>query len=160
MLIKVEFSSFALDPARNTPLVILKEANGDRMLPLPVGPLEASAIAMKTLDVTTEKPLTIDVAKCILEELCGSLARVILEVETGSSLVARLEIAANGTLRHVICRASDAIALALDCKAPVFARETVFEAIGHAGEKPREDEKLREHVSSIDTLEFGSCCPE
>ena len=110
MLIKVEFSSFALDPAGNTPLVILKEANGDRMLPLPVGPLEASAIAMKTLDVTTEKPLTIDVAKCILEELCGSLTRVIIEPDTGGSLMARLEITAHETLRKVTCRASDAVA--------------------------------------------------
>jgi uncharacterized protein len=171
MLIKVEFSSFAIDPDKNTPLVILKEANGTRMLPLPVGPLEASAIAIKTLDVTTEKPLTIDVAKCILEELDGSLARVIIDAETGGSLFARLEIvaqsgqSARGTIRNINCRPCDALALALRCETPLFVRETVFETVVRngttpAGKKPSEFEKLRTSISSLDTMEFGSYYPE
>jgi uncharacterized protein len=158
MLIKVEFASFAIDPDKNTPLVILKEANGARMLPLPVGPLEASAIAIKTLDVTTEKPLTIDMAKCILEELGGSLARVIIDADAGGTFTARLEIAVHGTIRNVNCRPCDAIALALRCETPLFVRETAFEAIVPGGKKtpPPEHDKLRTAVSSLDTMEFGS----
>jgi uncharacterized protein len=160
MLIKVEFTSFALDPDKNTPLIILKEANGARMLPLPVGPLEASAIAIKTLDVATEKPLTIDVAKCILEELCCSLSRVIIDAEADGSLFARLDIDTRGTIRNVKCRPCDAIALALRCEAPLFVRETVFEAIvpdnSLTGKRCRpEREKLRKNISSLDTMEFG-----
>lgn len=161
MLIKVEFASFALEPDKNMPLIILKETNGARMLPLPVGPLEASAIAIKTLGVTTENPLTIDVAKCILEELCGSLSRVIIDTEQGGPIFARLEITAHGTIRIVNCRPCDAIALALRCEAPLFVRESVFETIvpyGPTTGKPRGSEldTLRTNLSSLDTMEFGS----
>jgi uncharacterized protein len=160
MLIKVEFASFAIDPDTNTPVVILKETNGTRMLPLPVGPLEASAIAIKTLDVTTEKPLTIDVAKCILEELGGSLARVIIDAAAGGSLFALLEIGSHGKIRNVKCRPCDAIALALRCETPLFVREAAFETFpryGSGGKKPRNArEKLRMDILSLDTMEFGS----
>lgn len=161
MLIKVEFASFAFDPDKNTPLIILKEANGVRMLPLPVGPLEAGAIAIKTLGLATEKPLTIDVAKCILEELGGSLSRVIIDTLTGGPLFARLEITAQGTVRTVNCRPCDAIALALRCNAPLFVQEIVFETIAPdgspAGKMHRsEQDTLRRTISSLDTMEFGS----
>jgi uncharacterized protein len=161
MLIKVEFASFAIDPDKNTPLIILKETNGTRMLPLPVGPLEASAIAIKTLDVATEKPLTIDVAKCILEELNCSLSRVIIDVETDGAIVARLEIVAHGSIHKVNCRPCDAIALALRCETPLFARESVFDAMFQDGDlvgnrRRPACNKLRTHISSLDTIEFGS----
>jgi len=167
MLIKVEFASFGFDPNRNTPLVILKEVSGTRLVPIPVGPLEAGSIAIKTLDVATEKPLTIDVAKCILKELSGTLLRVIIEQETRrGSLVAKLEIAAHGAIRRVTIRPCDAIALALRCSAPVFVRETVFDrAAGTgSGEQDSSDPQnasgslrsLRTRISSLDTMEFGS----
>ena len=162
MLIKVEFASFAMDPDKNTPLIVLKETNGTRMLPLPVGPLEASVIAIKTLDVPMEKPLTIDLAKCILDELHGTLVRVIIDVENGAMLFARLEIVAQGKIRRINCRTCDAIALALRCEAPLFVRETVFEAMVPAGNKtpPPERENLRMSIASLDTMEFGSYYPE
>jgi bifunctional DNase/RNase len=159
MLIKVEFASFAIAPDTSTPLIILKETNGPRMLPLPVGPLEASAIAIKTIDVTTEKPLTIDVAKSILEALGGTLTRVIFNPVAGASLSARLEIVSKGTVQYVNCRPSDAIALALRCMAPLYADETAFETIVHPGPRP-EREKLRTRIASLDTIEFGSYYPE
>ena len=134
------------------------------MLPIVTAPLEASAIAIKTLDVTTEKPLTIDVAKCILEELGGNLARVIIDAETGGALFAVLEITVRGMLRKITCRPCDAIALALRCEAPLFTRETVLEAVGSnaAGKKdPRnEADALRTGILHLDTLEFGRYHPE
>jgi hypothetical protein len=51
MLIQVEVASFAVDPGRNTPVIILKEVSGERTLPVPIGPLEASAIAIESLKV-------------------------------------------------------------------------------------------------------------
>jgi len=148
MLIPMEFSTFGVDQNQAGPLIILREINGARILPIPANPLEASAVAVKTLSITAQKPLTIDVAQCILEELSGSLARVIIEPEKGNSLAARLEITApDHSLRRIACRPCDAIALALRCKAPLLARETAFAIVsdGRAPERS-EGELLREQV--------------
>jgi uncharacterized protein len=155
MLIKVEFASFAVDPDKNTPLIILKEISGARALPIPIGPLEASAIAIETLKVKPEKPLTIDLAKNILETLDGILTRVIIHqgVDNGS-LMARIEIEAQDGIKNVECRPCDAIALALRCHAPLFVRDAVFEKFA-SGNGLSETEKLRRHIAALDTLDFG-----
>ncbi|MDO5576863.1 MAG: DUF151 domain-containing protein, partial [Fibrobacter sp.] len=77
MLIQVEVVSFAVDPSRNIPVIILKETSGERTLPVAIGPLEASAIALESLKVPVEKPLTIDLAKIIMEQLGGVLSRAV-----------------------------------------------------------------------------------
>jgi bifunctional DNase/RNase len=154
MLIKVEFASFAVDPEKNTPLIILKEISGARALPIPIGPLEASAIAIETLKVKPEKPLTIDLAKSILEVLGGRIARVIIHQGSETSLMARIEIEAQGTVTATDCRPCDAIALALRCRAPIFVRDGVFEKFASGGNLSETD-KLRSHIAALDTLDFG-----
>lgn len=155
MLIRVEFASFAVDPGKNIPLIVLKEVSGNRMLPIPIGPLEASAIAIETLKVTPEKPLTIDVAKKIVEELGGTVARVILYQESQGSIMARIELAGRGGIRKIDCRPCDAIALALRCQAPLFVHEAVLEKFASVSEFSERD-KLRRRIAAIDTLDFGS----
>ena len=154
MLIKVEFASFAVDPEKNTPLIILKEMSGARALPIPIGPLEASAIAIETLKVKPEKPLTIDLAKSILEVLGGSIMRVIIHQGKESSLMARIEIEAHDAVSGIECRPCDAIALALRCQAPMFVRDAVFDKFA-SGSGLSEADKLRRHVAALDTLDFG-----
>ncbi|MCU0608392.1 MAG: bifunctional nuclease family protein [Chitinispirillaceae bacterium] len=153
MLIKVEFASFAIDPGKSTPLLLLREAGGTRVLPVSIGPLEASAIAIETLKVSPDRPLTIDLVRTLMKKLGGALIRAII-VE-GSPLCARLEIAAGRGVTRVDCRPCDAVALALRCNAPLFAREAAFRQ-NTAENGPSEEEKLRAHVSGIDTLEFGT----
>lgn len=152
MLITVEFTSFALDPGKNIPLIMLKEKKGSRVLSIPIGPIEASAIALETLKVTPDKPLTIDLAKSLLENLGGTLARVVFFDEAGSSLAARLEITTNRSVKMVECRPCDAIALALRCRAPMFARDTLFEK--NKNESKRDI--LRASIASLTTLDFGN----
>jgi hypothetical protein len=155
MLVKVEFASFALDPHKNMPLIFLKESSGARMFSVTIGPLEAGAIAMETLKVGVEKPLTIDLAKSILERSGGTLKRVILHLDDGQDLMARLEIAVLGGIQGIACRPCDAIALAMRCNASLYAREEVFEKFSdNKGES--EQQKLRQHIASLDTLDFGT----
>ena len=155
MLVKVEFASFAVDPGNNMPLIILRETGGNRIVPVPIGPLEASAIAIETLKVTPLQPLTIDVAKSILEKLNGTLARAIIHLSPSECLIARLEVASGGTVRHLECKPCDAIALALRCRAPLFVREAVFEKFP-LKKGLSEQEQLRAHIAALDTLEFGT----
>jgi bifunctional DNase/RNase len=155
MLVEVEISSFALDPSRNTPVIILKEVSGKRTLPVPIGPLEASAIAIESLKVTPDKPLTIDLTRIIMEQLGGKLTRVIISDIVENSLHARLQIVkGNGAVAMIDCRPSDALALAMRCKTPLYAMDLLFDKIQN-GNSLSEEEKLRKHISSIDTLDFG-----
>jgi uncharacterized protein len=156
MLVKVEFASFAVDTGNNTPLIMLKEIGGDRMLPVPIGPLEASAIAIGTLNVKPQKPFTIDVAKGILEKLGGMLDRVVFFLAyDGPCLMARLYVGAQDSVHTFECKPCDAIALALRCRAPLLVREEVFEDYAEK-DRVSEREKLRKHVAALDTLDFGT----
>lgn len=153
MLIQAEIASFALDPERNTPVIILKEVNGERTLPVPVGPLEASVIAMQSLKVTPEKPLTIDLVKIVLEQLNGKLQRVIMCDIVEQSLEARMQIKTASGIFMIECRPCDAIALALRCGVDIFIDDRVLERMvpGSLTDK----ERLRRRIRSIDTIEFG-----
>ncbi|NLE01629.1 MAG: bifunctional nuclease family protein [Fibrobacter sp.] len=153
MLIQVEIASFAVDPSRNSPLIILKEISGDRALPVPIGPLEASAIAIESLKVTPDKPLTIDLLKIILEQLNGTLNRVVIYDLVDQSLLARLQVINQNTMIFIDCRPCDAIALAMRCEAPIFVQDCVFDK--SSPEKISEKDKLRRNIASIDTTEFG-----
>ncbi|MBN2038092.1 MAG: bifunctional nuclease family protein [Chitinispirillaceae bacterium] len=155
MLVKVEFAAFAVDPEKNTPLAFLRECSGARILPVPLGPLEAGAIALETLKVKAEKPLTIDVAKSILEQFDASLARVVFQHSASESLEARLEIVSREKTRFIICRPCDAIALALRCKSPMYVQEEIMRRSTGNG-RVDDGEKLRSRVASLDTLEFGT----
>lgn len=153
MLIQVEVASFAVDPGRNSPLIILKEVSGTRTLPVPIGPLEASAIAIESLKVTPEKPLTVDLAKIILEQLGGVLSRVVIYDMIEQSLQARLQIAHDNSMIFIDCRPCDAIALAMRCATPIFVNDTVLEM--NTPGKLSERDKLKRSISSLDTTEFG-----
>ncbi|HLV30376.1 MAG TPA: bifunctional nuclease family protein [Chitinispirillaceae bacterium] len=153
MLIQVEVFSFAVDPARNSPVIILKETSGDRTLPVPIGPLEASAIAIESLKVTPEKPLTIDLTKIIMEQLGGVLTRAVIYDIIDQSLQARLQITDNNTMIFIDCRPCDALAMALRCDTPIFVNDAVLEK--SSAENSSETDKLRKNISSTDTTEFG-----
>lgn len=154
MLIPVEIASFAVAPSGGTPLLILKETSGDRALPIAIGPCEASAIAIKSLNVASERPLTADLARAIMEQLGGRLERVVIYDLVEQSFRARIHIMQGGRIHVIDCRPSDALALALRCSTPVFVDEAVFDK--QRGETPHsERERLRENITNIDTIDFG-----
>lgn len=155
MLIKVEIISFAIEPSQNLPLVILKECGGERTIPLVIGSSEASAIAIKSLNVVPERPLTIDIAMLIMKELGGVLKRVIIYDLADQVFYARLQIAKENSIHMIDCRPSDALALALRCNSTVFVDNNVFEK-SKINSQVSEKEKIRKNIANIDTLDFGS----
>jgi bifunctional DNase/RNase len=154
MLVQMEISSFALDPGRNTPVIILREKGGERTLPVPIGPLEAGAIAIESLEVTPEKPLTIDLAKLILEQLGGRLHHVVIHDVINQSLQARLHLVSERGTGIIDCRPSDAIALGMRCGAALFVEEDILKKDTDEAESP--SKTLRARLRSMDTIEFGS----
>ena len=153
MLIQVEIASFALDAQRNTPVVVLKEMNGERTLPVAIGPLEASTIAIETLEVSTEKPLTIDLVRMVLESLGGKLQKVVITDIVENSIQARIHIVSGKGMIILDCRPSDAIALSLRCDVDLFVDDKVLDRAISGTLSVRE--KLRRRIRSLDTIEFG-----
>jgi uncharacterized protein len=153
MLIQVEIASFAVDPNRNSPLLVLKETGGARSLAIPMGPMEASTIAMESLKVATEKPVTIDLVRLVMEQLGGELNRILISDYLEGSFLSLLQIGTNGSVVSIDCRPCDAIALAMRCKKPIFVKDRVFDKIN--GRLMTEKEIVKKNISSIDTTEFG-----
>jgi len=153
MLVLAEIASFALDPDRNTPVIILKESGGERTLAVPIGPLEASAIAIESLEVVPEKPMTIDLVALIMEKLGAKLSRVVIYDLLERSLMARIQIDSGSGILLVDCRPCDAIALALRCSVDILVEEQVLDRV--SGGTRSIKEQLKQRIRSIDTVEFG-----
>ncbi|MDP2479872.1 MAG: bifunctional nuclease family protein [Candidatus Palauibacterales bacterium] len=124
---EVTVASLGLDKASNTPVVILKEKEGDRVLPIWIGPGEASAIAMKLAGIQFSRPLTHDLLSTVVRGLGSELVRVLITKVVENTYYASLIFRRDGELISIDSRPSDSIALALRAEAPIFADEDLLE---------------------------------
>ncbi len=111
-------------------VIVLREADGDRYLPVFIGTAEAEAIALKLQGTRIARPLTHDLLSNVITELGGSLEYVLVSELTDNTFFARLAIQRDGRLLMVDSRSSDAIALALRASAPIYADESVMDSAG------------------------------
>jgi bifunctional DNase/RNase len=110
-------------------VVILQENDGEKVLPIWIGPGEASAIAMQLADWSFSRPLTHDLLVSVVGGLGGSLERVIINRVVESTYFAELIIRRNGEVFSVDARPSDSIAVALRMDAAIFAEEELLEQV-------------------------------
>lgn len=120
-------------------VVILKETERERYLPIWIGPWEASAIAMKLQGLTPERPLTHDLFATALEELGARIDQVVIATLAEETFHARLVLAANGRTFELDSRPSDALALAVRAGVRIFAAESVLEQAGLGPEAGAEE---------------------
>lgn len=176
MLVEVKVKSLGLDRANNNPVVILEEDAGDRVLPIWIGPSEASAIAMQMADMRFSRPLTHDLLVSVLGGLGGSLDRVVITRVIENTYFAELIIQRNGALISVDARPSDSIAVALRLEAKIFAEDELLEqaTIEIAEEEavdldpgvhsephrpPPSPEDLEDYLKRLDPEDFGRFTP-
>ena len=124
---EVEVASLGLDKSSNTPVVILKEKEGEGVLPIWIGPGEASAIAMKLAGIEFSRPLTHDLLTTVVEGMGSELIRVLITKVVDNTYYASLVFRQNGEMISIDSRPSDSIALALRAEAPIFADEKLME---------------------------------
>lgn len=140
MLVEVKVQSLGLDRASNTPVLILQEVAGERVLPIWIGPGEASAIAMQLAEMKFSRPLTHDLLVSVLSGMGGNLDRVVITRVTESTYFAELVINRTGDLISVDARPSDSIAVALRTDARIFAQDDLLELatveVTSEGEEP------------------------
>jgi bifunctional DNase/RNase len=138
----------------NQPIVLLKETQGERYLPIWIGPMEATAIAYAQQGLVPVRPLTHDLLRDILEALDVQLRTVNITALRNGTFYADL-IFSNG--KEVSARPSDSIALALRTGATIFAADEILEEAGIAIPDEQEDEveKFREFLDTISPEDFG-----
>src|SRR3970282_957524 len=130
MLIRMSVRGIALDPITNMPIIILKDVEEKRALPIWVGIFEANAIALELEKIATPRPMTHDLIKNVLEALEAQVVKVVVTDLKENTFFAVLHLKL-GTAEHTVdSRPSDAIALALRVAAPIFVEEDVCPKAG------------------------------
>lgn len=181
MMKEVRVASLGLDKTSNTPVVILQEKEGDRVLPIWIGPSEASAIAMELAGMKFSRPLTHDLFSSLVKGLGSEVQRVIITKVVENTYYAELILSRSGEVVSIDARPSDSIAIALRAKAPIFARDELFEvtaveiapadsfdasATPGAGESKKKGEvdamgpeELKEYLKKLNPEDFGRFNP-
>src|SRR5499427_5770972 len=151
---KMEVVGVRVEMPTNQPIVLLKETEGDRYLPIWIGPVEATAIAFAQQGMVPARPLTHDLFRDVLEALGVQLTTVNITALRDGIFFADL-IFSNG--KEVSARPSDSIALALRTGASIFAAEEILDEAGVAIPDEQEDEveKFREFLDTISPEDFG-----
>ena len=111
-------------------VVILKEKDADRFLPIWIGPAEADAIAVRLQDVSVARPLTHDLLRDVLEKLGAEVDSVVVNDLEDDTFFARILLRVNGERMEVDSKPSDAIALAVRAQVPIYAEESVLDKAG------------------------------
>ena len=144
MIVAVRVERVTLDTSSNRFVVILKDDTYHRWLPIVVGPAEAQAIALQLEKVSPPRPMTHDLMKNLVDSFKADIARVVVNDLKENTYYATIDLKRNGAQLQVDARPSDAIALALRARAPIFVDEEVMRkaAIGEEIEsvQPQKEE--------------------
>ncbi len=157
-MIEVRVEGILLDNVNNSPVVLLREIDGDRVLPIFIGPLEASAIAYALEKTKFPRPLTLDLMRLLVEGLSGRIRRVIISKLENETFFAELVIEADGRVLTIDARPSDSVGLALRAESPIYVAEEVMEKAGQ-WITPEDEERLKElrqKMRTINPEDFGN----
>jgi len=162
MFIEMKVSGLTLDPITNTPIVILKDLYEKKAIPIWIGIFEASAIAMELEKVAFSRPMTHDLLNDVLETLKVAVTRIAITDLKNNTFFANIYLLKEGMELIVDSRPSDAIALALRAKAPIFVDDKVIEKSRNIdfGTKMADiddlkKEKLKEFLENLSPEDFG-----
>ncbi|MDD5292039.1 MAG: bifunctional nuclease family protein [Candidatus Omnitrophica bacterium] len=126
-MVEVELNKIIIDEKRQEQVIVLKEKNGSRMLPIVIGLLEAIAIKMEIGGTTPPRPLTHDLLKNLIEGLKARVDKIVVDKITDNTFHAKIVlITKDKEVRIIDARPSDSIALAVRTKSPIFVEEEVL----------------------------------
>ncbi len=129
-MLEMTVDSIRVSPMNYQRVVILREKESDRYLPIWIGPAEADAIAVKLQDLSVPRPLTHDLLGTIIETLGGSIQHILVSDLQNDTFFAKITIQSNGESKEIDCRPSDAVALAVRAQVPIYANEEVMDKAG------------------------------
>src|SRR6476646_5005264 len=156
MEVEMRIRGLLVDPVNNTPIVILKDANSDTVLPIWVGVFEASAIQMEIEKVSTPRPMTHDLIKNVLSGLDAHVHKVVVTELKDDTFYAVIWMERDGRIISVDSRPSDALALALRVDCPIYVDEEVLKTSKKAAATPETtSEELRKWLEGLNDEDLG-----
>ncbi len=157
MQIEMTIKGLMVDPITNMPIIILRDKDGQRVLPIWVGVFEANAIALQIENVATPRPMTHDLLRNVIHDLKAEIRKVVVSDLRENTFYALIHLEVNGEPVAVDARPSDAIALALRARAPIYVEDRVIDhakTIDFAPDKGDAD-RLQKWLESLDPEEMG-----
>jgi hypothetical protein len=162
MTVEMELVSVeAPERPTRTPVVILRETSGQRrLLPIFIGTPEAQAIALSMQNIETPRPMTHDLLKNVLDELGAHVERIVVTELREGTFYAEIVVSAQGEVRSVSSRPSDAIALAVRIGSPIFAEEDVLDEAGRVEQTDDDNaeemvEQFRNFIDHVNPEDFA-----
>jgi bifunctional DNase/RNase len=148
-MIEVTVDSIRASLVSQHRVVVLREVNVERYLPIWIGPYEADAINIELQGMTTGRPLTHDLLKSIIDEVGARVSHILVSDLREDTFFACIALTLDGRLVEIDSRPSDAIALAVRTKAPIYVAESVMEKAGIVPEPDRSDLEQEEKLSAF-----------
>ena len=158
MQIEMNFKGLMIDPITNMPIIILRDQEGQRILPIWVGVFEANAIALQIENVQTPRPMTHDLLKNIIDDLSAQVERIVVTELKENTFYALIHLRKNGHAIEVDARPSDAIALALRTRSPIFVEEAVIQnarSVDNSRESSMDVTRLQKWLEGLSDDELG-----
>jgi uncharacterized protein len=156
-LIRMEVKGLMMDPSSNVPIVILRDDENSRFLPIWIGIFEANAIALQLEGIAPPRPMTHDLMIGLLNHLETEIVKVVISALENNTFFARITVKLAGRESSVDSRPSDAIALALRAAAPIYVAAEVLSkaAADNQTGQPGDEEKLKKWLEEIDPDDLG-----
>ncbi len=157
MEIEMKIKGLMIDPITNMPIVILREKEGNKVLPIWVGIFEANAIALQIENIQTPRPMTHDLLKNIIVDMKASVSKIVVNQLRENTFYALIFLESNGELIRIDARPSDAIALALRTESPIYVEDEVIATAKTADmdQESNETERLQKWLENLDPQEMG-----
>jgi uncharacterized protein len=157
MQIEMTIKGLMVDPITNMPIVILRDKDGQKVLPIWVGIFEANAIALQIENISTPRPMTHDLLRNVIQDLKAQVQKIVVSDLQDNTFYALIYLTLNGDTLAIDARPSDAIALALRTRAPIFVEETVIDnakTVDFTSDKADAD-RLHKWLESLDPDDLG-----
>ncbi len=155
--VEMKIRGLMMDPVTNMPIVILKDVNGDSVLPIWVGIYEANAIALEIEKVSTPRPMTHDLIKNLLTGLDTRVHKVVVNELREDTFYAVIWLERDGHIISVDSRPSDALAIALRLDCPIFVEDEVLKTSKQASAVSDRvsSEELRKWLEGLNDEDLG-----
>ena len=157
MQVEMSIKGIMVAPTTNMPIVLLHDAERQRVLPIWVGIFEANAIGSQIENVSTPRPMTHDLLRNIIHDLRAHVEKIVINEIKNNTFYASIHLDRDGEQIAIDARPSDAIALALRVKAPIFAEDNVIDNAKSLETTPDkgDSERLQRWLEELDPDELG-----
>lgn len=157
MQVEMSIKGLMVDPVTNMPIVILHDAEGQRVLPIWMGVFEANAIALQIENVSPPRPMTHDLLRNVIHDLKADVRKIVVSDLKDNTFYAIIHLVAQGEPVVIDARPSDAIALALRVRAPIYAEDAVIDQAKSMNITPdkADSERLQKWLEALDPEDMG-----